>query len=279
MTRGSTAAPRAGRTPSLTHAARSRPVGYLGRIGLASQGVCFVVIAVLALALAAGLGGEATDPQGALEALARRGWTEVLLILIAIGFGCYALWRFAQALLDRGRMGDDPGGLGRRGIQLVQGLVYTGLTISAVRIVAGEHPSRSGAKHAAAGVLGWPGGRELVAALGVSLAVIGVVNGYWGLSGRFKESMHTEQMSSGTERVVSTLGLAGFVSLTVVFAIVGWFLVKAAVQFDPHDAVSLGGALSRLAALDYGKVLLAVVALGLLAYGLFGLVQARYHRA
>src|SRR5919197_1205064 len=197
--------------------ARSPFVGLLGRVGLGAQGICFVVIGVLALALAAGVGGEPTDPQGALVALARGGWTKALLVVLAIGFPCYAVWRLAQALFDRGRMGSDLGG-------------------------------------------------------------IAVGNAYWGLSGRFTESMHTEQMSPREVRGVTTLGRIGFLSLSVVFAIIGWFLVKAAVQFDPHDAVSIGGALAHLTRLDYGKALFALVAAGLFAYGLFGLVQARYHR-
>ena len=260
-------------------AARSPVVGVLGRIGLAAQGVCFVVIGVLALALAAGVGGEATDPQGAFVALARGGWTKVLLVVVAAGFPCYAVWRLAQAIFDRGGMGTTIGGLGRRTIQLVQGLTYCLLTASAISTLVSPHPRhRSAAKHAAAGVLGWPGGRELVAAIGIVLGGIAVGNAYWGLSGRFTESMHTEQMSQREERAVTVLGRIGFLSLTVVFGIIGWFLVKAAVQFSPHDAVSIGGALGRLTRLDYGKVLLALVAAGLFAYGLFGFVQARYHR-
>jgi Domain of Unknown Function (DUF1206) len=260
-------------------AARSSVVGVLGRIGLGAQGVCFVVIGVLALALAAGAGGEATDPQGAFNALARGGWTKLLLVVLAIGFPCYAVWRLAQAIFDRGDMGTDPGGLGRRTIQLVQGLTYCLLTASAISTLAGEHHRSGGAKHAAAGVLGWPGGRELVAALGIVLGGIAVGNAYWGLSGRFTESMHTEEMSQRVERVATLLGRFGFLSLTVVCGVIGWFLVKAAVQFDPHDAVSIGGALARLTRLEYGKVLLGIVAAGLFTYGLFGFFQARYHRA
>ena len=259
-------------------AARSPLVGLLGRIGLAAQGICFVVIGVLALALAAGVGGEATDPLGAFVALARGGWTKVLLVVLAAGFPCYAAWRLAQAIFDRGRMGTGLGGLGRRTIQLVQGLTYCALTASAISTLEGKHPRSGGAKHAAAGFLGWPGGRELVAALGIVLGGIAVGNAYWGLSGRFTESMHTEEMSLREERVVTFLGRIGFLSLTIVFAIIGWFLVKAAVQFDPHDAVSIGGALARLTRLDYGKALLGLVAAGVFAYGLFGFVQARYHR-
>jgi hypothetical protein len=271
---------RRGRASAAVHRGARKPfVGYLGRVGLGAQGCCFLIIGVLALGLAAGVGGEATDPRGAMVALAENGWTEVLLVLLAIGFACYAIWRLAQALLDRGGMGADAGGLARRGIQLVQGLTYIGLTASAISIVAGSHPRPGGAKRATGGLLGWPGGRELVAAVGFVLVGIAIGNAYWALSGRFKESMHTEELAQRSERMLTLLGRVSFLALAVVFAVVGWFLVKAAIQFDPHDAVGIGGALGRLSRLTYGKFLLGIVAAGVFAYGVFGLVQARYHRA
>jgi uncharacterized protein DUF1206 len=276
----STVAERRGARAVARRAARSPVVGWLGRAGLGAQGACFLIIGVLALALAAGAGGAATDPQGALVTLARHGWTRVLIVFLAIGFASYALWRLSQAILDRGGMGGDAGGLARRGIQLVQGLAYVALTATAVSTLASAHPHHSsGTRHAAAGVLGWPGGRELVAAIGIVFGGIAVGNVYWGLSGRFKESMQVEEMSKREDQGVSTLGRIGFLALAVVFAIIGWFLVKAAVQFDPQDAVSVGGALGHLVRLDYGKFLLGAVAAGVFSYGLFGLVQARYHKA
>ena len=234
---------------------------------------------MLAVALAAGAGGEATDPEGALVALARGGWTRVVLFVLAIGFGCYAVWRLAQALLDRGGMGKQVGGLARRAIQLVQGLTYAALAASSVRLLVHGSDHRSGsAKRATAGMLGWPAGRELVAAIGLVFGGVAVGNVYWALTRRFKESISTGELGEAEERMVTLVGSAGFLALAAVFAIISWFLLKAAVQFDPHDAVSVGGALARLSRLTYGKALLAVVATGLCLYGLFGLAQARLHR-
>ena len=252
--------------------ARSKWIGRLGRIGFAAQGTCFAIIALLALELAFGKSGRLTDPRGAFVVLARGGWTRLLLVFLAIGFGAYSIWRLAQALFDRGGMGTSPGGLGRRAIQLGQALLYALLTFSAVRVLGGARAQGS-AKHAAAGMLGWPGGPELVGAIGAAVAIVAVVNFYWGLSGRFTESLDADR-----PELMKLVGTIGFVALGFVLAVISWFLLKAAVDFNAHRVVSLGGAMSRLARADYGDWILAAVAAGLLAYGLFGLLQARYHR-
>ena len=259
--------------------ARSEWIGYLGRVGLAAQGVCFGIIGALAVGLAVGAGGTTTDPQGAFDALAHHGWSSVLLLLLCVGFAGYALWRLAQALFDRGNMGSDPSGLGRRAIQFVQGLTYVALTVGAARTLAGA-PARSGSqRRAAAGMLGWPGGRGLVATIGAVLLVSALVTAYWALSRRFEESLATEQMQDGTRRIVVTSGVAGLCSLSLVLAIIGWFLLKAAVEFQRQTPVGIGGALAKLTHASYGGWLLGITATGLIIFAIFDLLQARYHKA
>jgi hypothetical protein len=259
--------------------AHSRWLGYLGRAGLTAQGVCFGIIGVFAITLALGGGGKTTDPQGALNALARHGWSKLLLVVLCVGFAGYALWRFAQALFDRGDMGNDAGGLFRRTIQLVQGLCYTMLTVGAVKTVLGAGTSAGGEKRAAAGVLGWPGGREIVGLVGAILLISAGVTVYWALSRRFAESLATEEMGQETERLVTGLGVVGLCALGLVLAVVGWFLFKGALEFNPSVPVGIGGALSKLAHAAYGRWLLGVTAAGLIVFAVFDLFQARYHRA
>jgi len=259
--------------------ARSRWIGVAGRVGLAAQGVCFGIIGVLAIGLALGAGGSASDPQGALNALARHGWSRILLVLICVGFAGYTVWRFAQALFDRGGMGADGGGLFRRAIQLVQGTTYAFLTYGAAKTLVGARVRAGGERRAAAGMLGWPGGREIVALIGVVLLVTAVVLGYWALSRRFRESLRIEEMGERTERFVTAAGVVGLSALGVVAAVVAWFLLKAAVAFDSNSPVGLGGALSKLAHASYGGWLLGCTAAGLIVFGVFDLLQARYHRA
>jgi Domain of Unknown Function (DUF1206) len=195
-------------------------------------------------------------------------------VLLVCGFVAYALWRLAQAFFNRGGHGRDLGGYGRRLIQLCQALIYIGFAVSAARVLAGAGGSSRSTRHAVGGMLSWPGGPELVGAIGTSFLVVGAVNLYWGLSGRFEESLDLPERA----RLVTLVGKIGFVALAVVLGVIGWFLLKAAIDYDAKRIVSLGGALAKLAHADYGRWLLGLTAAGLLSYGLFGIVQTRYHR-
>jgi hypothetical protein len=127
-------------------------------------------------------------------------------------------------------------------------------------------------------VLGWPGGRVLVGAAAVVLFVVAGVTLYWALTRRFEESLATGEMDRRTERFVTLTGVVGLSSLAVVTAIIAWFLLKTAIEFNARDAISIGGALSRLAHAAYGSYLLGVVAAGFIVFGVFDLLQARYHK-
>jgi hypothetical protein len=201
-----------------------------------------------------------------------------VLVLLAIGLGGYALWRFVIAALgEKVERGEDVG-VGKRLIYAARGVVYAGLCWTAISIVVHAGSSGSGNKQekATALVLDWPGGVALVAAVGLGVLGYGVWNVYKGLSGRFLKDMKTEEMDEAGRRWIRRTGLVGHVARGIVFGLVGIFLAKAALEYDPDEAIGIDGALQKLAAQAYGDALLGVVAAGLLAYGVFCLARARY---
>ena len=90
-------------------------------------------------------------------------------------------------------------------------------------------------------------------AIGAGFAVVAVVNIYWGLSGRFMQSLDQHELSSGTERLLRAVGTLGFIALGFVLGVIAWFMVKAAVDYNAGKVVSLGGAMAHLAQVDYGQ--------------------------
>jgi hypothetical protein len=258
-------------------AARSEPIGWLGRFGLVAMGVSYGLVAVLAIKLALGEGGEAEDRGGALQTIAQDGFGRLVVLLLAIGFAGYAIWRFAEAVFDREGQGREPKGLANRVGYFGRGLIYTGLCIVAVSVLLGSSGEKNEQEETAK-VLDWPAGRWIVAAVGAGFMAAGLWNFFRGLTRKFKDKLNTAQMSAFEERVLSVVGFAGVVSRGVVFSLIGLFLAKAALEYDPQEAVGLDGALRKLAAQDHGRVLLGLVAAGLLSYGVFCLFQARYRR-
>jgi Domain of Unknown Function (DUF1206) len=258
-------------------AAESPWVERLARFGLVAQGVSFGLVAVLAVELALGEGGGATDRQGALKKIADGSIGRVIVIALAVGFGAYALWRLAQVFLGHDveeRSGSPK--WGKRLSSLGKAAIYAGLCWTAISILTGGGGGSNKEQETTKGILGWPGGRWIVGAIALAIAGAALWNLYRGLSGRFKKQLKTGEMSATELRWTSRIAVVGLVARAVVFGIIAWFFFKAAVDYDPNQARGLDGALRKLAHEPYGEWLLAVVAAGLFAYGVFCVIQARY---
>lgn len=257
--------------------ARSGAFALLARGGFVARGAIYAIIGLLAIKVALGDGGKTTNQQGALETIARQPFGKVLLILVAVGLGGYALWRFVRAAIGHGREASDSAF--DRIAALGSGVVYAILCAVAVAILVGSGSSGSGsAQKATGGVLGWPAGPWLVGAGGLVLIGIGLYQGYRGISQEFLDDSKTEEMSRPVRTCFEWIGTFGHLARMVVFGLVGVFLIKAAVEFDPNKAVGLDGALAKLAHASYGSYALGVVAAGLFVFGLFSVADARYHR-
>jgi hypothetical protein len=136
----------------------------------------------------------------------------------------------------------------------------------------------SGPKKATGGVLDWTGGRALVIVAGVVLIGVASYQVYKGVARKFLDDSRTEQMSQGVERAFTALGVFGHTARAVVFALVGYGLIKAAIDFDANQAIGLDGALRKLAHASYGPVLLGAVAAGLVGFAAYSIADARYRK-
>jgi MFS family permease len=250
----------------------------LARFGLVAQGISFGLVAVLAIELALGKGGRATSREGALQTIAQSGIGRVAVFVLAFGFGAYALWRLAQVFL--GHDVEEKGGRekwGKRLSSLGKAAIYGGLCWAAFSIALGKHGGGGGKEQEATkGILGWPGGRWIVFAMAIAIAGAALWNLYRAVSGKYKDSLKKEQMSARELKWTTRIAFIGLMSRAVVFGLISWFFFKAAADYDAKKARGLDGALRKLATAPYGTFLLSVVAAGLLAFGLFCLIQARY---
>lgn len=248
----------------------------VARFGLVAQGVSFALVAVLAIKLALGDGGAATDRQGALRTIAQDGAGRAIVIALAIGFGCYTLWRLFEAVFGRKLESSKEESPWKRLGALGKAAIYAALCAAAVSVLLGEGGSGNEEKKATSGILGWPGGKWLVMAIAAGIAGAALWNLYRGLSQRFLKQLKTGEMSSRARAWTTRVGVVGLLARAVVFGLIAWFFFDAAVDYNANKAQGLDGALRKLSAETYGTWLLSIVAAGLLAYGLFCLIQARY---
>jgi fumarate reductase subunit D len=258
--------------------ARSRGFEWLARSGFVARALIYGIIGVLAIKLALGTGGTTANQAGALKTIAHQPFGKVLLILVAVGLAGYALWRLLHALLGHGPENSDSSF--DRVAALGSGIVYAVLCAIAVEILLGSGSSggSGNASNTTAGVFGWPGGTYLVGIAGAIMIGIGLYQGYRGLSKDFLKDSKTEQMSARIRTWIEWIGTFGHLARMVVFGLVGVFLIKAAIDYDPNKAVGLDGALAKLAHASYGPFLLGIVAAGLIAFGVYSLSDARYRR-
>jgi hypothetical protein len=260
-------------------------VVWLGRFGYAAKGIVYIIIGALAIQVALGSGGQTTGPSGALDTIARQAYGQILLLAIAVGLFGYALWRFIQAWVDPEHEGSDAKGMVKRSGYTISGIVYGLLGVEAIRLVIGSSAGGSGdgggdqqAQDWTATLMAQPFGQWLVAIVGLILIGVGLYQGYRAYSAKFKQKLKLHEMSVTEQRWATRSGRLGFAARGVVYLMLGGFLIQAALTHNPEEAGGIGRALGELASQPYGPWLLGIVAAGLVAYGFFCFVLARYRR-
>jgi hypothetical protein len=268
---------------ALEEAAESTWLERLARGGLVARGLLYVVVAVLATQVAAGHNETRADKQGALQAVVRQPFGRVLVLLLAAGFAGYAAWRFVEAAVgpaDQPDADSAKGKVKRVGYFLRAGL-YTFFFGSAVKLFIWTNRAATNEGAEAdwtARVLTWPGGMWLVQAVGLGAIGAGLYIGWRGVAGKFRKRLKSLEMGDAVRRWVRVVGTVGMISRMLISIMIGVFLIAAARDHDPNQAVGIDGALRRLADRPYGPTLLVLVAVGLAAYGLYSFAEARYRR-
>jgi hypothetical protein len=248
----------------------------IARVGLAARGTNYALVGVLAFRIALGDGTEEADSDGAFRTVAQEPLGATLLVVLCAGFVAHAVWRIARALLGRS---EHDGGLRRwatSGADAITGAIYLGLAVNAVSILLGDRSRDDDEATWTARLMDLPAGRALVVAGGLIAIGIGA---YWAarvVHQRFQPPLDEDSMGPQAGRWVPLLGSAGYAARAMTAAMVGVFLIQAAVRHDPDEAEGLDGALQGVSEAPAGGVLLMIVAGCLIVYGLFSWCQARW---
>jgi hypothetical protein len=237
---------------------------------------------VLAFGLAVGHSSGATDQKGSLELLtdlAGSVWGAVLLVAIAAAIAGFALWSFLSAIVDP--LGDRRrGSAGRRLAYLGRGIAYSGLLLFCLQLMFGRSggTSDSTVPGVVASLLNRPFGPWLAGLAGLGAAGAGIGQAVQAARTDFLKDLEAEDMTAAERRTAVALGRFGAAARGAVFAVLSWFVLQAALLRDASQAKGVGGAFGALAGQPAGRVLLAVLALGLVAMGLHSVAAARWMR-
>ncbi len=265
---------------------QSKPAEWIerfARFGYAAKGFVYGLVGILALQTALNQGGQTTDPNGVLYEIIQQPFGQVLLSFVTIGLIGYATWRFLQAFMDADNKGADLKGLIERFGFGMSAVIYSGFAFTAIKLLTGNgesggEQSDQSAQHWTAQFLSQPFGEWLVGLAGVIVMGLGFYYFYKAFTGKFRKELKIIEMTHQEEKWVMRSGRMGLSARGVIFTMIGWFLIQAAYQSNANEAQAIPGTLETLLRQPYGSLMLGVVAAGLVIYGLYMGVNARYRR-
>jgi Domain of Unknown Function (DUF1206) len=259
-------------------ASQSKWIDRTARVGLAARGLVYVLIGILAFQIAFVDRAKEADQRGAFQTLAQNGFGKGVLWIVIIGFLGYAAWQASEAAWGHRSEPDERKRMASRIESAVKVLIYLGLTVVAIRVVTGSGGTGQGGATLTAKVLKMTGGQFLVGLAGVGIVAAAVAMAWRGVRTKFEEHLDLWRLSPGARSAIVNLGRVGYIARGAVFALAGILVVVAAVTFDPQKARGLDAALRQLATRPYGPWLLSLAALGLMCFGAYSFVEARYRR-
>ena len=262
--------------PATEHGARW--LVRLGRLGYAAKGLVYIVIGFLATKAAMGTrGGETTDSTGAIQEIGSAPFGRISLLIVAIGLLGYAGWRLVSAVADAERRGDEPTSIMLRIGDALRGVAYGSLGIWTLRYLAqGFAESSDHARTITRQALTLPAGRWIVILAGLGIVGYAFYQLYRAAARKFLKRLDLSSAEDRTRTLITRLGRFGVAARAVVFLTIGGLLTRAGWKYDPSEAGGIEESLDTIAQGPAGTAFFALIATGLIAFGILQLVTARY---
>ena len=254
----------------------------LARFGFYTKGFLFLVIGALAIMVAVGEKSEQlADPTGAIARIAKESYGKAFLMIFIVGAFGHGAWNILRGAADVDNAGKNFQGISKRIIAVGVGLFYFFLAWTAWEIVLTTQVSVENGtvqKTLTAIILALPFGAIFVAIIGLAVIGAGISECYRGVTGKFQEDFRLRELEGNERKIIAALGFFSFPARALIFALMGYFFIAAAINFNPNEAIGIDGALETLAQTYFGKALLFATAAGLVCHGILSLYEARYRR-
>ncbi|HYH13935.1 MAG TPA: DUF1206 domain-containing protein [Flavisolibacter sp.] len=252
----------------------------MAQLGLSAKGLVYIILGTLAFMAAFEIGGhsnqEATS-TGALSFVQDAPAGAVLLGLLMIGLFCYVIWRLVQTFTNKGGEQKD---WKHRLRYLFSGLAYFALALTALQLLLHSGGTESGDQNQqmAGQVLSKPMGQWLLGIAALLLAGIGIYQIYYGFSGKYKKHLQNLRLHSQSIALLVPSGKVGYIARGIVWLIIAYLLLQAALHANAAEAGNTSKAFQFLEGSPMGSYLLGALGLGLVAYGVFNFLRAKYER-
>jgi len=250
-------------------------VRWIARIGYAARGLVYLAVGVLALHAALEF-EQARDVRGAMQEISNQAGGQIALSGIAAGLVAYSLWRLVQTLLDVDRHGWGASGVAVRLALLVSAVMHASLAYGCIQIAMRLGDSNSQpVQTAVSRTLDWPYGKWLVLVGGLVVAVAGVAHLHKAATGGFRRWFDA---SPAAMRWIDPVSRVGLSARGLLFIGIAAFLIYSAITLDPSDARGIKGVMLWVQQRSYGRVLLGALGVGVIAFGLYSIIEAFVRR-
>lgn len=246
----------------------------LAKMGYIARGVIYIVVGALAVMTLFSGEGKTTDSKGAIATIMEQPFGNFLIVILIIGLIGYVVWRFTQAVKDTDDHGTDMKGLVIRGALLVSAVTHSLLAIWAAKLLLGEQ-SQGGSSNTE-GLIATTPGQIALGIAGIAAVGAGIAHIFKGWTARFERYMN---IPSDTHKFARPICQFGLIARGVVWCIVGWFFLRSAFWARSEEVKGMAEALQTLLQDNaFGPWLMGIVALGLVAFGIYSFLEAMYRR-
>ena len=255
----------------------------IARAGFVAKGTVYAITGILTFMAAFNMGGQKTGKLQVLEFLDKQTFGNILLILMGIGLACYATWRFIQSVSDPENIGTDIKGKAKRAAFFISGLIYLGLAVLAVmRVINSGGSSGTGGGSGSSqnsSFLASETGLILIGVVGGIIIIVGIFQFIKAYKNDYTKKFDLTSLSEEKRRKsIKNTAKFGLSSRGVMFLIIGYFALQAALSSDPSEIKSTTEAFSFIQESSYGAWLLGLVAAGLVAYAIYMFLMAKYRK-
>lgn len=260
-------------------------VEWAARAGYGARGFVYLSAGALTLLAATDRIGEAVGTGGAAGWLAEQPFGRVWLVLLGLGLWAFVGWRVLQAVFDADHEGTDLKGWAARAGQALSGLFYALLAAGvfeyldevgeATSAAADQAESIAENQEKAAWLLGLPFGATLLALAGLAVLAVGIGNIVRAFRDDFNDALACPPSFC---RPASILARTGYAARGFAYLPLGVFVILAGLHARAGEVTSTAGALDALDGQPGGSWILGLTAAGLMAFGAFAVVEARWRK-